>query len=791
MTSRPSFLGASVSRIEDDRLLTGRGCYVADIALPGMLDAAFVRSPIAHGRIASIDTSTAEKMEGVLAARTAEDMTDVRPFPDFYEAARPIELFALARHKVRHVGAPVAVVVANSRYRAEDAAETISVEFDPLPAVTSVQQALEPAAPKLFDKWSDNKLISVSTSEAEVDTEFNRCRTISGHYKIQRHSGVPMETRGVVAEYRDGRLTVWTSTQFPHIARTMLSYTLPIDEADIRVVVPDVGGGFGVKAEFYREEVVVPWLAMNLGCPVRWIEDRHEHLISACHARDVVIDIEAAIQEDGRFMALRGTVVQDLGSGEMFPGGFPPSFCTVAHLTGPYRIPHQAVGVEGVVTNKTPSGAYRGFGIGEAAFATERLMDKAAAELGLDRNEIRRRNLLEESDLPYTTPSGSVIDSGSHREAFEHIVNTTSERLAYWKKLLGSDPQLRVGSGIANYVEGVTPSYFPTTGHWSAHDACSITVAPNGTITIAVGVSTSGQGLESMLMAIAAEELGARPEQIRIMMGDTDRTPYGLGSWGSRSTNVASGALHKAATQVVDKAKLIAAHLLEASPADVEVDNGEFAVRGSPGSTVSWHQVATTAYIRSVDMPPGIDPGLDAVASYDPPGIAHEPDEHGRFNGSATYTNASHAAIVTVDVGTGKVEVVEYLVAHDCGTVINPLIVKGQIEGGVAQGIGGALYESFHYDEFGNPLAASFLDYHIPTAVEIPRMRIEHFESPAPEMPWGAKGAGEAGIIGPAPAIAAAVENALVAMDIPEISQTPISAPLISGMIRNVGTELG
>ena len=783
MTARPTHIGAQVARVEDDRLLAGRARFAADVALPGMLEAAFYRSPLPHSLIEGVGIGDAGDIPGVVGPFTAADMTDVSPFPDFDEYARPVRVFPLAREKVRYVGAPIAVVVADDRYRAEDARDLLDVDLDPLDPVATTDDALAPGAPLLYPDWPDNLVIDFPVDNPDANAEFDGAMTVSGRYEVGRHTGVPMETRGVVAEFREGRLTVWSSTQFPHIARTMLSYCLPLDENDIRVIVPDVGGGFGVKAEFYVEEVTIPWLAMRLGQPVRWIEDRREHLIATCHARDLVLDLEAAVGEDGRFRAVRGMAIQDLGAAEMYPYGFSPAFTAIGHITGPYRIPHQSVGLLAVATTKTPCGAYRGFGIPEATFATERLMDKAAERLGIDRHEIRRRNLIGQDDIPYTTSAGAVVDSGSHREAFEETVRVTAERLEHWRAKLANDPHVRVGSGVVNYIEGVTPSYFMTTGHWTAFDSCSVRVNPDGTVVVSVGVSTSGQGLESMLVTLTAETLGVRRDQVRVVMGDTDRTPYGLGSWGSRSTNVASGALRTASDLILDKATRIAAHLLEAAPQDIVAYDGTLSVRGSPGASVTWQQVATAANIRTVDLPEGVEPGLEAAATYEPPGIEHVPDEFGRVNAAATYTNASHAAVVSVDVGTGQVKVLEYIVAHDCGTVINPQIVRGQVVGGVAQGIGGALLEQLHYDEWGNPLSTSFLDYHLPGATEIPAMRVLHFESPAPAMPWGAKGAGEAGIIGPGPAIAAAVEEALADLGLAEITRTPITAPYVLSLI--------
>ena len=534
---------------------------------------------------------------------------------------------------------------------------------------------------------------------------------------------------------------------------------------------------------------MIPWLAMKLGRPVRWIEDRREHMMSAGQARDLVLDLEAAVDETGRFLAIRGTAIQNMGSGEMYPYGYSPAYTAIGHITGPYRIPHQSVGMKAVVTNKTPAGAYRGFGIPEAVFATERLMDKAAGLLGMSRDEVRRLNLIDHDDLPYTTAAGAVLDSGSHREAFEATQAEMETRLGHWRAVHGGDPNVRIGAGLINYIEGVTPSYFGTTANWTAFDSCAIRINPDGTAVVSVGVSTFGQGLESMLLTVAAETLGMATDDIRIVMGDTDRSPYGLGSWGSRGTNVSTGALLEAAAPLIDKGRKIAAHLLEAAEEDLELADGGFTVRGSPEASITWQRIATVANIRTMDLPEGVEPGTESVATYDPPGVEHTTDQYGRANMSATYTNSSHAAVVSVDVTTGVVKVLEYILAHDCGTVINPQIVRGQAAGGAAQGIGGVLYEEFHYDDEGNPLSTSFLDYHMPTAMEIPVFNMLHFETPAPHMPFGAKGAGEAGIVGPAPAVASAVEDALSEYGIAHIDRTPITPEYVLALLDGASSQ--
>lgn len=786
---RPSLIGAIVPRLEDDRLLAGQAAYVADIKMPGMVEAAIVRSPVAHGIVEEIEVDEALAVEGVIGVFTADDLTEVSPFPDFHpeEFVNPVKLLPLGGGRVRFVGTPLAVVVAGNRYQAEDGRDAVMPDVDPLPVVTSVEEALAPDAALLYPEWADNRLTVYAPQSDAVDEAFAAHQVVSGRYGFQRHGGVPMETRGVLAEFRDGRLTVWSSTQFPHIARTLLSYTLGLSEDAIRVMVPDIGGGFGVKAQFYPEEVLIPWVAMRLGRPVRWIEDRREHMVSSVHARETYVDLEAAVDSRGRFLALRGMVYQDAGSGEAIPAGFAPAHVTAGGLTGPYKIPLAAVGVTSVVTNKTPSGAYRGFGAPEAAFAMERLMDKAANKLGLDRLEVRRRNLLERSDLPYTNAVGSEYDSGSHRLAFERLVEMAEASVARWRKEYEGVPTVRVGTAATNYVEGGTPTYFGTTGHWASQDAASVRMNPDGSVVVLVGVQAMGQGLVSMLTTLTAESLGVPATDVRVVMGDTDRTPYSLGAWGSRSTNVASGALEKAVEEILGKGLLIAAHLLEASPDDLEIQDGGFGVKGSPDSRVSWKEVATTANILVMNLPDEVDPGLEATAFYDPPGLDHVPDADGKMNACAAYTNASQAAVVKVDITTGHVELLDYLIVHDCGTLINPLIVEGQIAGGIAQGIGGAILEEFHYDEYGNPQSTSFLDYHLPSAAEVPPIHIEHIETPSLLLPWGAKGVGEAGIVGPAPAIAAAVEDALAEFDIEEITRTPISPPLVLRLIQRAG----
>ena len=785
LIARPAYFGARVARVEDDRLLRGEGTFVADIQLPRMVEMTVVRSQFAHAGI-RVDVTPALQTEGVLAGFVAEDLTDVEPFPDFITHMRQVRAFPLARDKVRYVGAPIAVVVGQDRYRAEDGAEVVDVTYDPLPVVATIDAALAEGAPKLFDAWPDNRVVDLPSTSPEVEEIFRTHRVIGGRFSMHRHFGVPMETRGCMAEFRDGRLTLWTGTQSPHITRTTLSTVLPLSESQIRVVAPDVGGSFGVKTHVYPEDVLVSWLAMRLGRPVRWIEDRTEHMVASVHAREQTMDLQAAVGGDGAIRALRCRFLHDVGSAEIFMPGINPTFVTAGQICGAYRIPEIECSITQVVTNKTPSGAYRGFGQPEAYFALELLVEKIARELKIDPFELRRTMLLDDDDLPYTSASGGIIDSGSFKAAFERALELGREVEVSRRVERDGEPHLRVGLGVATYLEGTAPTYFGTTGRWTAHDSARMRIEPDGSVVVSVGVTTSGQGTSTMAAVLAADALGVPLTSVRVESGDTDASPYGLGAWGSRSTVVGGGAILTVAGRLRDKVLGIAAHILEVSEEDLEISDGQINVRGAPERLITFADIGAAAWARTMDLPDDIDPGLEAVATYDPPLVEHVPDERGRMNAVATWANATHAAVVEVDLDTGQVTVLDYIAVHDCGPMVNPPIVEGQIRGGVTQEIGGTLYEHMPYSEDGQPLAASFMDYLIPTATEIPDMVVEHLESPSPNMPLGLKGAGEGGTIGPPAAISNAVVNALTEFGV-EIDTLPITPPMLLAKIRAHG----
>ena len=780
--ARPVYTGTHVTRAQDDALLSGQGTYVADLRRDGMAEIAVVRSTVAHGRITSIRTAEAAAVDGVIEVITAADLTAVSPYPNFASAyTQTPGTFPLARDKVRYVGSPVAVVLAEDRYIAEDAAELVEVDYEELPAVTSLEDALQPDSPRLFEDWPNNRLLDLQPDDSEVAAILAAGRVFRRRYKMGRHTAMPMETRACMAELRDGRLHLWCTNQHAHIARTTLSYVLPVAERDIRVVIPYVGGGFGLKQHLYPEDVLASWLALRHGRPVRFVEDRAEHMIAAAHARDHMMDIEAAIDDNGRILAMRVQVVQDLGSAEIFPGAWCPALTTAAHMTGPYDIRQCVVSVAAVATNKTPGGSYRGFGVPEAVFAVERFIDEIAQEVGVDRLDLRRSMLLQPEDLPYTTASGALLDSGSFAESFEKVVELAEPAYRRAEAQHGADPQSRVGVGYAVLFEGVSPTHHGASAHWAGHESCSIEVQPDGGVRVASGVTDQGQGTTTFVATLAADALGVPIETVHVELADSDSTPYGLGAFGSRQAVVGGGALLLAAGEVRDKVKKIAAHMLEASTDDLVIEAGRVHVAGSPAPAVTMAEIATTAVIRTIDLPPGMEPGLEATARYEPELMEHVPDENGRINPNAAYANAAHAAVIRVDVGTGEIEVLDYILAHDCGRVINPPIVDGQIWGGIAQGVGGTLYEDLCFNDLGQPQTA-FMDYLVPSAIEMPELVIEHFESPSPNTPLGIKGVGEGGTVGPAAAIGNALAHALAEFK-PQIRETPLSPAVVRAMI--------
>ena len=781
-------IGRSVPRREDRGPLTGRSRYVADIKPPGALEACFVRSTEAHARIVSIDTSQAEALDGVVAVFTGADLSDVATFPDFIAYIGPVRQRPLATDRVRYVGAPYAAVVAVDRYVAEDAAALVAAGtvYEALPAVAGIEQALAPGAPKLYDDWESNVSVDVAPHKPEVAEAFEAAdHTFSETYWSQRQTGLPMETRGVVAEVSDATLTVWSSTQSPHMVRTTIALMLGVPEPQVRVIHPVVGGGFGTKTHTYPEDVVVPWMARRLGRPVRWIEDRAENLVASVHAREQRHDVEVAYDNDGTIRAIRCASILDLGSGEIFMPGTAPVFVTNACITGGYDFANMEARTVAVVTNKTPAGAYRGFGIPEGAFVMERVIDRVARLTGTDRVELRRRMLLRPGQTPYLMHGGGRLDSGSHTESFERALEMAEPALQRVRDRYAADDDVRVGVGYCNYVEPTSPSYHLTTGHWGGHDSATVRVDPDGSVRVAAGLSAMGQGAETVAAQLAADALGVSPDQVTVVLGDTERAPYGLGSWGSRGAMMLTGSVLLASERLIEKARRIAAHLLEASEPDIVLTDGAFHVAGSDEPSVSWADVGTTAWVRTVDLPDDIEAGLETSGFYHPEHLTHQLDEDGKINAAASWSNGTHVGIVSVRVSTGEVTIEDFVVVHDCGTVINPALVDGQVHGGVAQGVAGAMYEHFQYDpDTAQPKFSSFMDYLVPTCAEAPHMRVDHIESPAPDQPLGVKGCGEGGTVGPPAVVAGATSDALAEWGV-DLTACPVTPVAVRAAIRS------
>ncbi len=768
--AQPRAVGARVLRREDARLLRGAGRFVSDVALPGLLHGAFLRSPAAHARIVECDARAALAVPGVVAALTATDLEGlVRPMRAISRAPnyRPCNTPVLAQDKVRMVGEPIALIVAESRYSAEDGVAAVGLELDPLPALLSVDDALAEGAPAIHDEAPENLFSHFEQTIGDLDGVFGTAEEIVElRVEQQRYCAAALEGRAVTAlcEPATGMLTVWLSSQVPHIARTGLARHLNLPENHVRVIAPDMGGGFGPKCVLYQEELAVCAAARRLGRPVKWTSDRVEDLQATIHGREQRIEIQAAASADGRVRAVRADVRASNGAYAVWPytAGLDSGQAS-ENVTGPYTIPCYERRVRAVVTNKTPMGPYRGVGRVLAAFSIERVMDVLAARLGLDPLEIRRRNLVRE--FPYTTATGLRFESGDYLR----MVDTLEEAMD-WKRLRAENESLRAsgcyrGAGVAFAVEqsayGAKAMGSRLLEMTFGYDTSSVRFEPDGRVRVAVGLHNHGQGHETTIAQIAADQLGVEVGDIDVVYGDTAIVPYGLGTWASRSTVCCGGATILAAQDLRVKIIELAADMLEARPDDLEVAHGFVGLRGSPSRRVSIPDVARRALHEPHLLPEGIEPGLEVTRRFMPP----EP---------GSFASALHAAHVELDPGTGGVRVLNYWVVEDCGTVVNPMIVDGQVHGGVAQGIGGALLEHLIYDERGTLVTTSLMDYLMPTAAEIPPIHVLHEESPSPNVPGGFKGMGEGGAVNAPVAVVAAVNDALAPFGV-AANHTPVT----------------
>jgi carbon-monoxide dehydrogenase large subunit len=771
------YFGASVRRKEDPRFLRGEGRYVDDIKLPGMLHAAFVRSPHGHAKVLSVKTEAARRLAGV---------THVFAFADLERWMKPLPLFgavppglaarvdvtmkqvgqlAMARDRVRFVGEIVAMVLAGSRALAEDGCELVEVEYEPLPVVADMIAGAAAGAQVLHPEWGDNVAVFFEAGFGDAGAAFAQADvTVRERFEIQRYVGMPIETRGVVAQWdaRDGSLTTWNSTQVVHFVQQGLVSALGLPPHKIRVIAPDVGGGFGTKATGYPEDLLIPAAAIATRRPVKWTEDRREHMMSAGHARHQVHEIEIAARRDGTMLGVRDKIWLDLGAYNSW--GIVLPYNTVAHLLGPHRVPSLHVECRGVVTNKTPNAPYRGAGRPETVFAMDRIVDCLARELRLDPAELRRKNYLTESDMPYELGipyrdgNPLVYDSGDFKAGLEAALSAVGYDALRQEQASLRAKGVHRGIGISGYVEGTAIG---------PYEGATVRLDASGRAVVSTGACSQGQGHETSFAQIAADALGIPFDWVTIVGGDTAAIPFGVGTFASRSAVNAGSSIHVAAGKVRDKIVEAAAALLEAAPADIEIADGAVSVRGAPASSLPVSRVIQAA------IPTFAKPGI-ASPDFEATVYQHQP--------TVTYASAVHVAYVEVDVGTGVVRLLRYLVAHDCGKVINPVIVEGQVHGGVAQGIGGALLEEMVYDEQAQLLTGTFMDYLVPTAMEVPAIETVHLEYPSPRNTLGMKGVGEGGAISPPAAIANAVEDALAPFGV-RVTRTPLGPSVVLGLL--------
>ena len=758
MAGPSRLIGARIKRREDPRLIQGLSHYVDDIKLVNTLHCTFLRSDYAHADIKSINTEAAEKLSGVVKVITGADIqgkVGSIPCAAEIEGLKVPDHPALAVDRVRFVGEPIAAVVAADPYIARDALDLIEVEYDELPVVVDLDKAIESDSTVIYDEFDDNIAFTMPLDAGDVDAAFAEAdHVVSQRFVNQRLIPNSIEPRGVLAEYLpgEGTLTVWSSTQVPHHLKTILSLLLDFPEQLVRVIAPEVGGGFGSKLNVYPEEAVVAYLATQLRKPVKWIEKRSEGFTTTIHGRDQVDYVDMAVKNDGTITAIRAKLLANMGAYHQLLTPIIPVL-TYLMMSGAYKIPNIKLELIGVFTNKMATDAYRGAGRPEATHIIERMVDLAAQKLGMDPKEIRFKNFPQPDEFPLEMATGVTYDSGNYQMSFNKALDAVD-----YASLRTRQAELRgqgryMGIGIATYAEicGMGPSVGVAGGGW---ESGTVRIERTGKVTVLTGVSPHGQGQETSFAQIVADEYGISIDDIVVIHGDTGRQPQGIGTFGSRATAVGGAALIIATKQVKEKMAQIAAHMLEANADDLVFEDGNIFVQGSPGSAVTFADVATTAHV-AVNLPPDVEPGLEATHFFEPSNF--------------TYPFGAHISIVEVDPETGEIDMQRYVAIDDCGNIINPMLVDGQVHGGIAQGLGQAMYEGAVYDENGQLLTGSFMDYAIPKATQVPRFETEHTTTPSPVNPLGVKGVGEAGTIASSPCLVNAVVDALSPFGITDI----------------------
>ena len=777
-----AYVGRSLKRREDRRLLTGGGQFVADLVLPRMLHAVVVRSPLAHARIRSVDLSRARAAPGVAAALNGADLLQLLPPVPEGQIALPPKWMSVIQHKflnpqepllahdkARHVGEALAIIVAETRDEAEDAAELVTLDLEELPAVVDPEAALRPGSALVHDRFGTNLIGEFSVGRGDAAAALARApHRLSRRFYHHRYAAVPMECRGVLGAYdrRTDSVTIWSSTQVVHWVRREAAALLGIPEARVRCIAPDVGGGFGGKGHVYPEDMLVTFLARRLNRPVRWIEGRSEHLMSATHSRDQLHEVEVGFDDDGRILAMRDSYLVDCGAWN--PIGSGVAYNTAVHLTGPYRIDNFAATGRIAVTNKVPNAPYRGAGRPEACFAMERTIDLVARQLGLEPAEVRRRNMIPAEAMPYAVGmpyrdgEPIVYDSGDYPAALDMALAAIGGVEAFRRRQAAARGDGRyLGLGIGCYIEGTGVGPF---------ESAFVRIDPSGKIFVAGGAAPQGQGMETIFAQVAADLWSVAPDDVVVTLADTAAIAIGFGTMASRSTVTQSAAMYHASERLRQKVFAIAAQILECAPADLELREGGVGVVGVPGRMLSLARIAKAAIPGwTSERPPGVDAGLEETYYWQPQTV--------------TWSYAVHAAVVEVDRETGRVRIDDYAVAHDCGNVVNPMLVEGQIMGGAVQGLGGILCEAIDYDENGQLRSGSLMDYALPIAAEMPSIKIRHLHSPSPLNPLGVKGVGEGGAVAPPAAIANAVCDALAPFAI-ELNATPLRPAEIAKSCR-------
>ncbi len=751
-------LGARIRRREDPRLITGAGIYTDDLHLPGMAYMALLRSPYAHARIKSIDTSAAKALPGVVTVLTGKELAGkignvptAWLLPDTKVPPHP----PLASDEVHFSGDGVALVVAETRDIARDALDKIDVEYEPLPMVVKMEEAIKPGAPQLHENAPNNIAFEWSTGGGDADAALASAEVrISQRLINQRLIPNAIEPRAVVAQYAPGLadMTVWTSTQVPYFVRLFIAACVGLNEARVRVIAPEVGGGFGAKLNVYPEELLVPYLAKELGRPIKWTETRSEDYLATIHGRDHITDVEIGATKEGIVTGLKVKTLANMGAYLQLDAPAIPTILYALILPGPYTIKNYHCDVTGVLTNTVPTDAYRGAGRPEATYVIERVMDLVAREIGIDPAEVRRRNFVQAEDFPYTSVVGLNYDSGNYAGTLAlALKNIGYDQLrAEQKQLRDSGSKRMIGIGLSSYMEicGLAPSSVAgATGFGGgAYESSTVRFHPTGKVHVFTGSSAHGQGHETSWAQLVSDELGVPYEDIEIFHGDTAQSPFGVGTFGSRSAAVGAVSVYMSLQKIKDKAKKIAAHLLEANESDIVYENGKLFVAGSPDRGKSIGEIAGAAWTAH-NMPEGMEPMLDVTTYHDPKNFV--------------YPFGTHIAVVEIDTETGHVQLIRYVAVDDCGNVINPMIVDGQVHGGVVQGVAQALWEEAVYDDNGQLLSGTLMDYALPRADVLPQIETDRTVTPSPTNPLGVKGIGEAGTIASTAAVANAVLDAL------------------------------